>query len=149
MKLTTIKIKELITGWLDNDQFKDYFNNLFGDIGLEQDEIKEYSKRLKCQPNELAIINATRNFVSDGKNWKRYEKCKYDPLNDEMNKNLIIGGWENTKIVGWESNLFQKDNKNYTIRKFMSKLYDFESRDLFVISNENDSEILSWAIWDS
>jgi hypothetical protein len=148
-KISTNQIKKLISSWLkDSNEFRNYFNNWFGDFGPNEDELKEYSKRLKCQPNETAIVNATIDYVSDGKNWKRYEKCKYDPLNDQMNKNLVINGWVNTKVIGWESISFQKDNKNYTLRVFASKSDNFEGRDLFVISNETDTEVLSWAIWD-
>lgn len=144
MKLTTVKIKEQISIWLKNNkQFEDCFINYFGSIGPDQNEIKECCRKFKCEPNEIAIKSAIINYVSNGLNWKRYEKCKFslDEYNEDDN------GQE--ELVGWKSEKFDPKCENYIVRRFESRYSGFDDKIFRVISDKNDTEILSWGLFDS
>lgn len=145
MKITTSKIKELIPHWLNsnNTGYDELFNDWFGTIGPSIKRIEEYSKELKCGKEVPEIISALKLYISDGKNWKRYEKGKFslDEYNEEDNGQQ--------KICGWESSNFIPNNDNYIVRRFQSKFSDFDERILRVLSNIEDTEIMSWGLFDS
>ena len=154
-KLSTPKLKELISQWLSEPEIREYLSHHSEPDGIEESEIREaldYTADIYNAPkgsSQEQLEEHIWNLWKDGNNWKRGEKHKLkDSWDFHFDKNgfaIDVAGGEDKDLIEYYVN-HPNEACNCIMRTFYPDNELADNYRLEVVTTPDDSKVVGWTV---